>query len=377
MGLTRSHRAENQRLGFGEGSARPRVGYGDCPAAYHTGLGLGYFDQVIFDPPPKSKRRMVARIFWPTLILVALVVAAVVSAAGEETRVQLAYLDEIRSQATDLARSGSSIGDIMSRVDEVDREEFTTVFESAAADLEGALEFVSDQPPTDPLIPVWALYRQAVQAWARGVDGLATAILQAADDPEDVAVVNATADALAELRSGDALFQDLRAEFERDEIPEPVSPPVTVRLSPTDSGLLSQSVSYVAAARRSTSGLGLRAGLRVSQVVSEPPWQVNVEDQAVIPATENVAFSAVITNAGNIASQPESLIMELKGDAEPVVSVMEVPALQPGGQTTIQFDPVAVLPETLYEVDVQLELSNPDSDLTDNQVRVQFTVNAP
>lgn len=320
---------------------------------------------------------MVARIFWPTLILAALVVAAVVSAAGEETRVQLGYLDEIRTQAVDLARSGTSIAEIMSRVDEVDREEFTTVFESAAADLDVALEFVADQPPTDALIPVWALYRQTVQAWARGVDGLATAILQAADDPDDVAVINATGDALADLRSGDVLFRDLRAEFERDEIPEPVSPPVAVRLSPTDSGLLSQSVSYVAAARRSTSGLGLRAGLRVSQLVSDPAWQVNVDEQPVIPATETVAFSAVITNAGNIASQPESLIMELTGGAEPVVSVMEVPPLQPGGQTTIEFAPVEVLPETLYEVDVELELSNPDSDLTDNQLRVQFTVNSP
>lgn len=345
--------------------------------AYHTGFGLGYFANVIFDPPPKSKRRTVARIFWPTLILAALVVAAVVSAAGEETRIQLGYLDEIRAHATDLARSGASIGEIMSRVDEVDREEFTTVFESAAADLDTALEFVSDEPPTEGLVPVWALYRQTVEAWVRGVDGLATAILQAADDPDDVAVINATGDALADLRSGDALFRDLRAEFERDEIPEPVSPPVEVRLSPTDSGLLSQSVSYVAAARRSTSGLGLRAGLRVSQLVSDPRWQVNVDDQPVIPATETVVFSAVITNAGNIASQPESLIMELTGGADPVVSVMEVPVLQPGGQTTIEFAPVDVLPETLYEVDVQLELSNPDSDLTDNQRRVQFTVNTP
>ncbi len=320
---------------------------------------------------------MVARILWPTLILAALVVAAVVSAAGEETRTQLEYLDGIRGQATDLARSGSSIADIMSRVDAVDRDEFTTVFENAAAALESAQEFVAVEPPTRALIPVWALYRQAIEAWTRGVDGLATAILHAADNPDDMTVLNPIGDALAELRAGDALYRELRVEFGREEIPEPVSPPVEVVMSPTDATLLSQSVSYVAAARRSTSGLGLRPGLRVSQVVSDPLWRLSVEDQAVIPATETVVFSTVITNSGNVASRPESLRMELRGGADPVVSVMEVPVLRPGGQTTIEFPPVEVLPETLYEVDVVLELTHPDIDLTDNQLRVQFTVNAP
>ncbi len=320
---------------------------------------------------------MVARILWPTLLLAVLVVAAVVSAAGEETRIQLEYLDEVRSQTTGLARSGSSISDIMTRVDAVGRDEFTTVFENAAADLEAAQDFVAVEPPTRALIPVWALYRQAVEAWARGVDGLATAILHAADNPDDMTVVNTIGDALADLRAGDALFRDLRVEFEREEIPEPVSPPVEVVMSPTDATLLSQSVSYVAAARRSTSGLGLRPGLRVSQVVSDPLWQLSVEEQAVIPATETVVFSTVITNSGNVASRPESVRMELKGGADPVVSVMEVPVLRPGGQTTIDFPPVEVFPEALYEVEVVLELTNPDTDLTDNQLRVQFTVNTP
>ena len=319
------------------------------------------------------------RILWPTLIVAALVVAAVVSAAGEETRVELQYLDEIRTHASELGRSGSSIADVMARVDAVDREEFTTVFEGASENLDVALEFVAEEPPTEALIPVWALYRQAVETWSRGVDGLMSAILTAADNPEDLTVVNATGDALADLRAGDRLFMDLRAEFEREEIPEPVSPLVSVTLSPTDSGLHTQSATYVTAAQRSTSGLGLRPGLAVSQLVAQPGWYVDVEGQVVVPATESIVFSAIVTNAGNVASQPESLTMEITGVAgeiDPLVSVEEVPVLQPGGQTTIAFSAVDVLPETLYEVDVVLELTAPDSDTTDNQVRVQFTVNS-
>ena len=323
---------------------------------------------------------MVFRLLWPTLIIAAAIIAVVVTAAGEETRVELEYLDEIRTQTTALSRSGESIAEIMPRLREVDRQEFTTVFDAAATDLDVAMAFAIDEPPTDSLIPVWSLYRQTVSAWETGVGGLATWVLAAADDPDDATVVNNVGDALGDLRAGDGLYLDLQAEFERQEVPEPVVPLVSVTMSPSDGGLLSQAASYVAAAQASTNGLGLRPGLRVSQVVSNPRFQVNIDAQAVIPATETVVFSAVVTNTGNIASQPETLNATLVGGEEavadsPPFAQVEVPVLQPGEQTTIEFPQVEVEAETLYEVRVALQLANPDSDLTDNEVRIQFTVN--
>ncbi|HEX6299776.1 MAG TPA: hypothetical protein VF148_04865 [Acidimicrobiia bacterium] len=334
---------------------------------------------MIFDPPPKSRRRTVARFLWPTLVLAAVIVAVVVSAAGEETRVELSYLDNMRSQATEMARSGSIINDVMSRVAEINREEFTTALDSVIADLDVAMEFVADEPPAESLIPVWSLYRQAVEAWSRGVNGLSAAILQAADDPEDDTVISMTGDALADLRAGDNLYQNLQVQFGRDEIPEPVGPLADVRLSPGDGGLFSQTQSYVAAARRSTNGLGLRPGLRISQVVSDPEWEVNVDRQTVVPNTESITFTAVITNAGNIASETESVQMTVgtvEGEAEPVAAVAEVPPLQPNGQTTIEFSAVEAVPEILYTISVELILTHPDSDPTDNLLEIEFTVNA-
>ncbi|MFP3883557.1 MAG: hypothetical protein ACLFWH_14750 [Actinomycetota bacterium] len=316
------------------------------------------------------------RLILPGLVIAVVTIAAVVSAAGEETRLELEYLESIRSQADQLAVSGTSLADVMSRLDEVDRDEFTTVFNGVGSDLDEAQIFAGEGPPTDSLIPVWALYRQALNAWDEGVRGLSSAILQAADDPDDITVINTTSDSLALLRAGDALFQDLKNEFQREEIPEPVAPPPDVSMSPTDAGLVSRSTSYVAAARRSTSQLGLRPELRVSQVVSDPAWQMNVEEQPVVPETETIAFSAVITNSGNVASEPESLTMELTGGAEPVVANAEVPALEAGEQTAVEFSPLEVIPDTLYEVRVTLELGNPDADMTDNELRVQFTVSS-
>lgn len=318
-----------------------------------------------------------ARILWPTLIAVALIVAVVVSTAGEETRLELEYLDQMRAQASDLSRSGTAVTNLMSRLDEVDRDEFTVLVEGVEEDLDVALAFVGEEPPTESLIPVWVLYRQAVEAWSRGIAELSTAILAAADDPDDPEVVNATGDALAELRAGDAVFANLRSEFEREEVPEPVAPLAVVRMTPTDEDLFTQSMSFVAAARRSTNGLGLRPGLKLSQVVSEPAMQIDVENQAVIPATDSVVFATVVTNSGNVASLPERVRLELTGGAEPVVHVMEVAPLRPDAQTTVTFPPLELLPETLYEVTVVLDLANPDADMTDNEMRVQFRVNTP
>jgi hypothetical protein len=332
---------------------------------------------VIFDPPARPRHRVLGRLIVPLLIAVVVIVAAVVTDSGEETRTELDYLDSIRTQATELARSGAALRDLMPRVREINREEFVTVMDGVVADLDVAMEFVGSDPPVESLIPVWSLYRQTVQAWNDGIRLLSDAILRAADNPEDAAVVNDVADALGDIRTGDNLFRDLRAEFERDEVPTPVGELADVQLSPGEGGLVSLSASYVAAAQASTNGLGLRPGLQVTQVLAEPAWEINVDGQAVVPATDTITFSVVVTNVGNIASQPESIRLQLAGGEEPVLAEAEVPTLEPAGQTTIAFDPLEVIPDTPYQIAVELALTNPDSDLTDNALAVPFIVNTP
>lgn len=329
----------------------------------------------MFDPPPKPRSRLIFRVLIPTLAVAGLIVAVVVAEAGEETKTEIEYLDQMRDQASELSRSGASLGALFGGLREVGRDEFTTVLGGVEDDLFVAVAFVSESPPTDSLLPVWSLYRQAVQAWNRGVVDLEETILAAADDPEDATAVNQVADALAELRAGDALFQDMRVEFEREEVPDPISPLVTVRLSPADGGLASLAIGYVNAARSLSNNLGLRPGLAVSEITTEPLWQINVSDQVVVPATETIVFSVVVTNHGNVASGVETLELTLTGGSEPITTNSEIAELSPSGQTTVIFAAIDVEPDTLYEVEVKVVVVNPDADLTDNSQRVQFTVN--
>ena len=317
------------------------------------------------------------RLLLPLLITMALIIAVVVTAAGEETRTELEYLDEIRGQATALARSGAAIKQMMPRLREIGRDEFTTVMDSATNDIDVALSLVGSEPPVDSLIPIWSLYRQAVAAWDSGVSTLSSAILQAADQPDDATVANLIGDGLADLRAGDELFDVLRSEVEREEIPDPITPLTDVNLFPADSGgLASLAGTYVAAARASTNNLGLLPGLRVSQILADPDWDVSVEDEVVIPFTETVVFSVVVTNVGNVASEPGTLSLELMGGEVPVRATAQLPALDPSGQTTIQFEPMEVAPDTAYQVTGELIVDGPDSDPSDNRQSTTFTVNA-
>ncbi len=334
---------------------------------------LPFGSTVIFDPPPR--RRAVTRLILPVLIAVAVIVALIVSASGEETRAEIGYLEEMQAQAFEISKGGDAPREVVSRLHTIDRTEFVTVIDDLRRDLTLAIEFVSEDPPTTSLLPVRAAYREALATWNAGVSGYASSVLTAADDPSNLVVVDSMADSLAELRAGDRLYRALVVEMARDDVPSPLAVMPSVVLMPAQGSLVSLSVAYVDSARSPNSGLALRPSLAISQVVTEPEWQVNPADRAVIPATESIVFFVVVTNSGNVANNPERLILTLTGGPEQVRSQVDVPSLQPNQQTTVVFEPLTVAPGGIYEVDVTLVVTGGDTKLDDNQIVVEFAVN--
>lgn len=315
------------------------------------------------------------RFIWPILIAVAVIVALVVSESGEETRFELSYVEEIDSQAAELAKSGDALREVVSRLQRIDRVEFVTVIEGIREDLAVGLAFVEDDLPLPSLIPVRAQYRISLQTWSRGVDGFELAVLEAADNPDSIVAVDGMADALAELRAGDSLYASLVVDMRRDDVPNPLTELPRVELSPAEGSLVSLSAAYIDSARSPNSGLALRPGLAVSQLVSDPEWQVNPSDQVVVPTTEEIVFSAVITNVGNVPSQSEALVLTLIGGPEEIRLQVELTPLSPNQQVAIPFEPVTVAPGGIYEVRVKLVVTGEDSNPDDNERAVQFTVN--
>lgn len=318
---------------------------------------------------------MWSRLIWPLLVVAAVVVALVVSSAGEETRVELDYLENVQGQSADLARSGDALRDVVSRLQRIERNELVTVIDGIEQDLTAGLELTDQGPPIDSLIAVNALYREALETWESGVTGFETAILASADEPSDLGAVDAVADALAEIRAGDHAYARMVAAMGRDDVPEPLSPMPAVTLMPAQGRLLGLAAAYVDSARSDNSGLALRPGLAISQIVPEPEWQVNPEGRAVLPATTTVVFSVVVSNVGNVDSDPAPLALELIGGPEPIRLSDEVDVLEPDQQTTIVFDGMGVEPGGLYEIRANLVVTGNDVSFEDNEISVEFSVN--
>jgi len=325
--------------------------------------------------PPRPKKRAVGRLLWPAALTAAAVVAVVVSGAGADTRSELEYLDAMHETVSDLSLGGDTLRVVISRLARIERTELVTATDGIRESLEAGLELVEAGPPSNTLIAANAVYRQALEAWTVGVSGFTSGVLAAADDPTSTVVVDNIANALAELRAGDRLYTDLVRELGMEDVPDPVAPMPEVVMLPAEGELLTLSLAYVEAARSPNSGIALRPGLAVMSITSSPLWNVNPSDQAVVPATEAVSFSVVVSNIGNVASEPEPLTLTVAGASEPVVVTENVPVLEAGEQTALSFPDIPVVQGGVYEVAAILsELTN-DVNLDDNAVSVMFEVN--
>jgi hypothetical protein len=315
------------------------------------------------------------RFLWPAVITVAAIVAVVVSGAGAEARAELEYVDAVQDHAVALSLGGDTLRVVISRLARVERDELITATDTIGADLAEAMELVEAGPPSGSLVAANALFREAVEAWTVGLSGFTSAILTAADDVGNTIVVDNIASSLAELRSGDRLYEELVQELSAEGVPAPVAPMPAVVMLPAEGEIFSMAQAYAEASRSVNSGLALRSGLQVSSVVSNPQWRVSPDDQAVMPATETASFSVVVTNVGNIASEAKSITLTLSGTGDPVVLEDSVRPLEPGEQTAIVFDDLSVAPGGVYEVVAELAELIDDIDFEDNRLGVVFTVN--
>lgn len=327
----------------------------------------------MFDQPVRPRRRA-RRLVWVVLIATGVVVSILVSSAGESSRAELEYLETLRTQAAQLSRDGEALRDVVDRLGDIERVELETMVETIEEDLAGAAVFASQEAPSLSLTSIRATYRLAVDSWYEGLQGLSNGLLTAADNPDNALALDTLANAIADLRAGDALYSVLVEEVSREDTPSPVAPMPGVRLSPRSGPLATVSALLVSAAA-AHGGLGSRPGLALSQILSDPGWQVNPSGQAVVPTTSSITFSVVITNLGNVTSDTGSvtLILSSADDTKELSATFE--ALDANEQLTIVFDTLEVTPGGAYQVEASLITTNPDSDLTDNVKRVQFNVN--
>ena len=329
---------------------------------------------MILDPP-KPKRRVLVRVLWSLLIGAAIAVAIVVADTGRDTKADLDYVEALHDEVSAIALGAQSLRDVSRRLFSVDRVEFVTVTDGLRADIASAQARLEAGPPSSALVAVNQLYGQTLRAWSRGISAFASGVLVAADDPADEFAEDLIAESLAELRAGDELYLALLDELDAPEIPDPVAPMPDIGMTPSEGTTFNLARTYVSAARSPGNRLALIPGLGISQLVSTPSIVSGPDGQGAVPATDSMVFTAVITNSGNVASEPEMVTLTVIGGPEPVELSVELPELNAGRQTTVAFEPVAVEGGLVYEVSAALLVTNPDATLDDNERTVVFMVN--
>ncbi|HVR33278.1 MAG TPA: hypothetical protein VMS74_11310, partial [Acidimicrobiia bacterium] len=198
----------------------------------------------------------------------------------------------------------------------------------------------------------------------------------AADGDISLGLSDLLVDDLLELRAGDRLYLEAVEALAAADVTQPVSAMPVIRFLPEGFPLTPGAQTLLAQARVDGSPLSLDSALAVEQVTTVPEWVLDTEGTLVLDASEELVVRVVVTNAGNAASDPVGLTVEVVGgDGSAQSGLVEVPALDAGAKTTVTFDPLVVTPGRSYSLVVRLALSPGESETADNSRTLQFRVN--
>jgi len=96
----------------------------------------------------------------------------------------------------------------------------------------------------------------------------------------------------------------------------------------------------------------------------------------VMPFSDLLDVTAVVTNQGNVAADEVMVELTLEGETvDPFTEQRIIPSLAPGGAETIEVLGIPLEPETLYTLTITASIRNDDS-TDDNVWEVVFATNA-
>jgi len=132
---------------------------------------------------------------------------------------------------------------------------------------------------------------------------------------------------------------------------------------------------FTVAGSASNSLLALRADLAIGSVIADPEWVANTSGELVVRETDLITIGVVVANNGNAPAPLQSLDIELVSPEGQEIRNVEIPELNPGGQTTVTVPDLAVVPGVNYQLQVRLVLTITDADPSNNAQTFGFLIN--
>jgi hypothetical protein len=319
---------------------------------------------------PRSRRQ---KYLWPIAITLVVLAGLGLARINEQAEGAVDYLEGIRRSTDTLMTPAASLISLSDRIVEVDRAEFLTVTGAVEEALASAASTVEQSPAAPELLATASLYRVTLATWQAGLEMFTQGVIELADG--STAGGDRLAIGLHQLAAGDQLYEELRQELEREDVPRPITPVAAVAFLPEGVGLGSLARLYTVAASASNSLLALRADLAISSVRADPEWVANTEGILVVRETELLTIGVVVANNGNAPAPSQAMLLELVSPESQEVRTVAVPELEPGAQTTVTIPELAVSPGGAYQLQVRLELTITDADPSNNAQTFAFLIN--
>ena len=327
--------------------------------------------------PPRRRRRY----GWWLLGLATAFVALALLTGGirTETRQLTEFFDESRTLAMDSDQVADDFRTLIrTELDSVSRDDFDVLMDRLEGLMVGnaaALEIVG-RP--DSAFASGELLSLAFDSWATGLGDFRTSVIAVTDDPAGNAPVDRLAAAIVQLRVGDLLYarfldsaNELKAGLDVTIGEFPIVAFVTTEPALLNGDLLARTI-------RGSTEMGIRHDLSILQIVFDPiaTGGEGSDGELIFPATDSLAFSAVISNQGNEPEKAKIVTITFQSEEGAVLAQAdsELLDLAPGENRSVFFDAVDVSPGSEYTLIFTLTLADddltPDNNTWDAQIRI-------
>ncbi|CAN5406975.1 MAG: CARDB domain-containing protein [Acidimicrobiia bacterium] len=316
----------------------------------------------------QRRRRRLAIFLSIAVVLGAIALGVSYRSERRQTAEYLALADEV---ARGEAAIAESLQGMFAGLRDLDRSNILELVERMRVDSEELHIRIVTADVTRAAAPLHGFLGTATATWRDGLAALDHTVLEAIDAEGSIDTTELIRDAAVSLAVGDAAYaQFLGAVPALDEDFDPPAFPEVAFVTgvPTDIQLLIDRL-VVAPDLDERRDVAVTANTR-----PEPTGTVG--SALVMPFSDLLDVTAVVTNQGNVAADEVMVELTLEGETvDPFTEQRIIPSLAPGGAETIEVLGIPLEPETLYTLTITASIRNDDS-TDDNVWEVVFATNA-
>lgn len=293
--------------------------------------------------------------FTPLLRLVLLIALALfvvillvfwIQSCREQSR-EDAYRDYMKDMTAVASASDAVARDLNQQLTTpgIKQADLITAIEGLTRRQEQVVRNAQDVDPPGPLRDQHQAAIEALQFRVSGLNGLATAFDETADDRDAANAGNVLATQAERLVASDVIWDDLFKDPAKQELEEQGISGVAV---PDSNAILSEDLASqrsmralwqrLQSAARGGTPTGLHGTSIVSTTVLPSGEQLTTSGDNIVEATQDLAFRVTILNSGEFQEVGIEITLTIQKTPEPIEKTLTIDLINPGEQKSVTFE---------------------------------------